>query len=104
MKHQGALCINCTDVWIGIKHTIHFKSIECATICCNEDFFPCCGYADATSCFFIESQLIAEYFYNNIVLEGFTNVDMDGDVDIRKFAIGYLYTFASATMSWVLRL
>ena len=40
----------------------------------------------------------------NIVLEGFTDVDMDGDVDTRKSTIGYLYTFAGAAVSWVCRL
>lgn len=41
---------------------------------------------------------------NNIVLEGFTDADMAGDVDTRKSTTGYLYTFAGATVSWVSRL
>jgi len=38
------------------------------------------------------------------VLEGFTDVDMDGDMDTRKSSIGYLYTFVDAVVSWVSRL
>ena len=41
---------------------------------------------------------------NNIVLEGFTDADMAGDMDTRKSTTGYLYTFAGATVSWVSRL
>ena len=40
----------------------------------------------------------------NIVLEGFTYADMAGDVETRKYTIGYLYTFAGAAVSWVSRL
>ena len=38
------------------------------------------------------------------MLEGFTDADMVGDVDTRKSATGYLYTFAGAVVSWVSRL
>ena len=41
---------------------------------------------------------------NNIVLEGFIDVDMAGDVDTRKSTTSYLYTFAGAAVSWVSRL
>lgn len=41
---------------------------------------------------------------NDIVLEGFTYVDMDGDVDTRKSTTSYVYTFAGAAVSWVSRL
>lgn len=42
--------------------------------------------------------------HNETVLEGFTDADMDGDMDNRKSTISYLYTFAGATISWVSRL
>ena len=38
------------------------------------------------------------------MLEGFTDANMVGDMDIRKSTIGYFYTFAGATVSWVSRL
>lgn len=40
----------------------------------------------------------------NIVLEGFIDAYMTGDVDTRKFTTGYLYNFAGAAVSWVCRL
>ena len=42
--------------------------------------------------------------HDETVLEGFTNENMDGDMDTIKSTTGYLYTFASATVSWVSRL
>jgi hypothetical protein len=41
---------------------------------------------------------------NNVMLEGYIYVDMDGDVDTRKSTIGYLYTFAGATPSSISKL
>jgi len=40
---------------------------------------------------------------NDIVLEGFADADMVGDVDTRKSTTGYVYTFAGAAVSWVSR-
>eukprot|EP00253_Pinus_taeda_P032649 PITA_32649 len=42
--------------------------------------------------------------HDETMLEGFTDANMAGDMDTRKSTIGYLYTFAGATVSWVLRL
>lgn len=42
--------------------------------------------------------------HTNMVLEGFTDADMAGDVDTRKSTTGYLYTFAGAAVSWVSKL
>ena len=38
------------------------------------------------------------------MLEGFTDVDMARDMDTRKSTTGVLYTFAGATVFWLLRL
>ena len=38
---------------------------------------------------------------SNIVLEGFTNEDMVGDVYTRNSTTSYLYTFVGAIVSWV---
>ena len=35
-----------------------------------------------------------------LVLNGFTDADMAGDVDSRKSASGYLITFARGAVSW----
>jgi len=35
---------------------------------------------------------------NNIVLEGFTYANMDGDADTRNPTTGYLYTFSTCTV------
>eukprot|EP00253_Pinus_taeda_P035284 PITA_35284 len=42
--------------------------------------------------------------HDDTVLEGFTNVDMAGDMDTRKSTTCYFYTFVGATISWLLRL
>eukprot|EP00253_Pinus_taeda_P022625 PITA_22625 len=42
--------------------------------------------------------------HDKTVLEGFTDVDMAGDMDTRKSTTRYLYTFAGATISCMLRL
>ena len=42
--------------------------------------------------------------HDETMLEGFTDVDMAGDMDTKKSNIGYLYTFAGAVVSWVSRL
>jgi len=41
---------------------------------------------------------------NDVVLEGYTYVDMARYVDTRNSTTGYLYIFAGATVSWVSRL
>ena len=41
---------------------------------------------------------------NNIMLEGFIDAVMVGDVDTRNSTTGYLYTFAGSIVSWVSRL
>ena len=38
------------------------------------------------------------------VLNGYTDANMAGDVDSRKFTSGYMMTFAGGTMSWQSRL
>ena len=56
------------------------------------------GYLKGTSHYFL-------CFGNpNIVLEGLADADMAGDVDTRNSTTGYLYTFASAAVSWVSRI
>ena len=42
--------------------------------------------------------------HDEIVLEGFTDADMVGDMDTRKSTTGDLYTFAGVAVSWVSRL
>ena len=39
--------------------------------------------------------------HDETVLKGFTDVDMARDMDTREYTIGFLYKFASATVSWV---
>ena len=41
---------------------------------------------------------------NEIMLEGFADADMAGDVNTRKSTTGYVYTFAGAAVSWVSKL
>lgn len=41
---------------------------------------------------------------NNIVLEGFIDAYMVGDVDTRNSITSYLYTFVGVAVSWVSRL
>ena len=33
-------------------------------------------------------------------LEGYTNSDMAGDLDCKKYTFGYLFTFAGGAISW----
>jgi len=42
--------------------------------------------------------------HSEIVLEGFIDADMVGDMDTRNSTTGYLYTFAGAAVSWLPRL
>ncbi len=37
---------------------------------------------------------------SNLVLVGYTNVDMAGDVNSRNFTLGYLISFAGGAISW----
>jgi len=37
---------------------------------------------------------------SNLILKGYTDVDMAGDLDNRKSTIGYLFTFSGGAISW----
>lgn len=41
---------------------------------------------------------------DKLMLEGYTNADMDGDIDSRKSSWRYLFTIAGGPVSWQLML
>ncbi|KAK8943107.1 hypothetical protein KSP39_PZI009681 [Platanthera zijinensis] len=50
------------------------------------------------------SKMCLRFGCDQPVLETFTNADMAGDVDSRKFTLGYLITYAGGAVSWKSRL
>ena len=46
------------------------------------------------------SKLCLSFGKGNPVLEGYTDANMDGDLDGRKSTSGYLFTFVGGAISW----
>ena len=48
------------------------------------------------------SRVYMYFLSDKLVLDGFTDADMAGDVDLRKFTSEYFITFVEGAISWQL--